>query len=58
MRTKYNIPTKVTVLLTLVFFSLMPGVCHAKQKVSDIRVVVRDARQEGDAIRVELDIEI
>ena len=48
---------KMVALVGLVLLFMTPVALVAQQKVSDVRVVVRDVRQERDSIRVVLDIE-
>ena len=57
MVTSHNIKLKVVFLVGIVSCILSPLNVNAQQKVSDVRVVVRDIRQEKDSVRAILEIE-
>ena len=57
MVTSHNIKLKVVFLVGIVSCILSPLNVNAQQKVSDVRVVVRDIRQEKDSVRALLEIE-
>lgn len=57
MKIDGKIRFKMVALVGLVLLFMTPVALVAQQKVSDVRVVVRDVRQERDSIRVVLDIE-
>ena len=57
MKINGKIRFKMVALVGLVLLFMTPVGLVAQQKVSDVRVVVRDVRQERDSIRVVLDIE-
>lgn len=58
MRTNNKIGFAIIVFTGLLLLFMTPVVSVAQQKVSDVRVVVRDVRQERDSIRAILDIEV
>lgn len=53
-----NIKLRIFFLAGIVSCILSPFAVTAQQKVSDVRVVVHDIRQEKDSVRAILDIEI
>ena len=57
MKINGKIRFKMVALAGLMLLFAAPVGLVAQQKVSDVRVVVRDVRQERDSIRVVLDIE-
>lgn len=57
MRATHYILVKGMILWGLASFFLTPVFLSAQQKLSDVRVIVRDVRQEKDSVRVILEIE-
>lgn len=57
MRMNDKIKSKIVALAGGMVFLVAPNVLAAQQKVSDVRVVVQDIRQERDSIRAILEIE-
>ena len=58
MRMNDQIKCKIVALIGGVLLMIAPVFVGAQQKVSDVRVVVRDVRQERDSIRALLEIEV
>ena len=58
MRLNDQIKCKIVALIGGVLLMIAPVFVGAQQKVSDVRVVVRDVRQERDSIRALLEIEV
>jgi hypothetical protein len=57
MRMNEKIKSRMVALAGVMLLLVVPGVLTAQQKVSDVRVIVRDIRQERDSVRAILEIE-
>lgn len=58
MKQKWNISLRIALLYAVVPAFALPVQLTAQQKVSDVRVVVKNVRQEKDSVRAVLDIEM